>query len=70
MQLHPHMNESGGNIMNNKIQAYGIELKSRPRIKTVKSLDLTGEMGKQIVKSETKLVLKTHKNTFQKLAFI
>ena len=56
--------------MNNKIQAYGIELKSRPRIKTVKSLDLTGEMGKQIVKSETKLVLKTHKNTFQKLAFI
>jgi hypothetical protein len=64
------MNESGGNIMNNKIQAYGIELKSRPRIKTVKSLDLTGEMGKQIVKSETKLVLKTHKNTFQKLAFI
>lgn len=47
---------------------YGVKLKNRPKIKAVIKLDLSGEAGKQIVKSETKLVLRTHKETFEKLA--
>ena len=55
--------------MNDKLQKYGVAvINNRPKIVATKRLDLTGEMGKQIVKSETKLVLRTHKKTFEKLA--
>ena len=47
---------------------YGIELIKRPKIPATKKLDLTGEQGQQIIKSETKLVLRTHKETFKRLA--
>ena len=47
---------------------YGIKLKMRPYIPATFSLDLSGEQGKQIILSETKLALKTHKKTFKKLA--
>ena len=54
--------------MNAKIREYGVEIVDRPMVPAIKKLDLSGEHGKQIVKSETKLVLRTHKRTFQKLA--
>ena len=54
--------------MNKKIEAYGVTAVERPKIKAVKKLDLTGDTGKQIILSETKLALRTHKNTFKKLA--
>ena len=48
---------------------YGLpQANNRPKIKATKQLDLTGKEGKQIIKSETKLVLRTHQQTFQKLA--
>lgn len=49
-------------------QAYGVEIIARPKIKATKRLDLTGEQGRQIVRSETKLALRTHRKTFAKLA--
>lgn len=54
--------------MNRKIEAYGVKAVKRPKIQAVKFLDLSGISGQQIVKSETKLVLRTHKQTFKKLA--
>jgi hypothetical protein len=51
-------------------QKYGVELVKRPHVKAQKKLDLTGDGGKQIVSSETKLVLLRHKNTFTKLAYM
>ena len=54
--------------MNTKIEKYGVKAVKRPEIKAAKNLDLTGELGEQIVKSETKLVLRTHRKTFEKLA--
>ncbi|HAA45196.1 acetyltransferase [Vreelandella venusta] len=54
--------------MNKKIEAYGVKAVKRPKIVASKQLDLSGESGQQIVKSETKLVLRTHKRTFKKLA--
>lgn len=54
--------------MNRKIEAYGVVAVKRPRIQATKKLDLTGDSGQQIVKSETKLALRTHKKTFTKLA--
>ena len=54
--------------MTTKLQNYGVELVSRPKVPAIKKLDLSGEYGKQIVKSETKLALRTHKRTFEKLA--
>lgn len=54
--------------MNTKIEVYGVKAVKRPRIEASKKLDLSGEHGQQIVKSETKLVLRTHKKTFEKLA--
>ncbi|MDZ4297794.1 MAG: acetyltransferase [Moraxellaceae bacterium] len=54
--------------MNSKIEIYGVKAIERPKIAASKKLDLSGEFGQQIVKSETKLVLRTHKRTFQKLA--
>ena len=49
-------------------ELYGIKLKARPHIPATSSLDLSGEQGKQIILSETKLALKTHEKTFKKLA--
>jgi len=57
-----------GVFMNTKIEIYGVKAIKRPKIAASKKLDLSGEFGQQIVKSETKLVLRTHKRTFQKLA--
>ena len=55
-------------FMNTKIEIYGVKAVKRPKIAANKKLDLSGESGQQIVKSETKLVLRTHKRTFEKLA--
>ncbi|WP_432651943.1 acetyltransferase [Pseudoalteromonas arctica] len=55
-------------MMNKKVEAYGVSAVDRPRVKATKSLDLSGESGKQIVKSEAKLALRTHRKTFTKLA--
>jgi len=54
--------------MNSKIEIYGVKAVKRPKIIATKRLDLRGEEGRQIVKSETKLVLRAHKRTFEKLA--
>ncbi len=54
--------------MNHKLNIYGVSIVERPKVKAVKKLDLGGDLGKQIVYSETKLVLRTHKKTFKKLA--
>jgi len=54
--------------MNTKVEDYGVKAVKRPKIKAVKELNLSGEQGRQIVKSETKLVLRTHQRTFSKLA--
>jgi hypothetical protein len=55
-------------MMNKKVEAYGVAAVERPKIKATKQLDLSGEAGRQIVKSETKLALRTHVKTFKKLA--
>lgn len=55
-------------FMTQKTIKYGIEIAKRPKIVATKKLDLTGEQGQQIIKSETKLVLRTHKETFKRLA--
>ncbi|MBD1576646.1 acetyltransferase [Vibrio sp. S11_S32] len=54
--------------MTKKIESYGVQAVVRPKIKASKELDLSGIYGQQIVKSETKLALRTHKKTFDKLA--
>ncbi|WP_054671146.1 acetyltransferase [Parasalinivibrio latis] len=54
--------------MNAKVEAYGVPSVERPKIKATKQLDLTGDSGRQIVKSETKLAMRTHQKTFKKLA--
>jgi len=56
--------------MNTKIEVYGVKSVQRPKVPARKKLDLSGEFGQQIVKSETKLVLRTHKRTFEKLAYM
>ena len=58
----------GTYVMNHKLNTYGVSIVERPKVKAIKKLDLGGDSGKQIVYSETKLVLRTHKKTFQKLA--
>lgn len=55
-------------FMSNKLSKYGVKPINRPKIVATKKLDLTGEQGQQIVKFETKLVLRTHKETFKRLA--
>lgn len=55
-------------MMNKKVEAYGVSAVNRPKIKATKSLDLSGITGQQIVKSEAKLALRTHRKTFTKLA--
>ncbi len=57
-------------IMNFKVEKYGVKAVQRPRIKATKELDLSGLSGQQIVKSETKLALRTHVQTFKKLAYM
>ncbi len=59
---------STGEFMNKKVEQYGLTAVQRPKIKATKRLDLTGYFGQQIVKSETKLVLRTHHTTFKRLA--
>lgn len=54
--------------MNTKISKYGVTPVARPKIVAKKELNLRNELGKQIVLSETKLVLRTHAKTFKKLA--
>lgn len=54
--------------MDKKLEKYGVQAVSRPKIQATKQLDLTGLSGQQIVKSETKLVLRSHIQTFKKLA--
>lgn len=54
--------------MNKKVEAYGVVAVDRPKIKATKQLDLSGEAGQQIVKSETTLALRTHAKTFKRLA--
>ncbi|WP_445398033.1 hypothetical protein [Zobellella sp. An-6] len=52
-----------------KTNKYGLpQAQTRPHIRASKRLDLSGEEGKQIVKSETRLTLKEHQNTFKRLA--
>lgn len=60
------MNENDKiNLMQSR---YGVKYVARPKISATKALDLRGVAGKQIIKSETKLVLRTHAKTFRKLA--
>lgn len=54
--------------MNKKIESYGVGAVERPSVKATKKLDLSGAYGQQIVKSESKLALRTHRKTFEKLA--
>ena len=54
--------------MNRKLESYGVTTVQRPKTKSTKKLNLSGIYGEQIVKSETKLALRTHKNTMKKLA--
>jgi len=56
--------------MNKTIEKYGFKSIQRPKFKASKILNLKGEEGRQIVKSETKLILTQHKKTFDKLAFM
>ena len=55
-------------MINKKIEKYGVIAVERPQIPATKQLDLTGDSGQQIVKSETKLALRTHAKTFKRLA--
>ena len=55
-------------MINKKIEKYGVTAVERPKIPATKQLDLTGDSGQQIVKSETKLALRTHAKTFKRLA--
>ncbi|WIG69883.1 acetyltransferase [Photobacterium damselae] len=58
----------GGLTRNKKVESYGVTAIDRPKIKATKHLDLSGVYGQQIVKSESKLALRTHRKTFEKLA--
>lgn len=54
--------------MNLKVEMYGLEPVSRPKIKATKVLDLSGESGRKIIESEARRILKIHRKTFEKLA--
>ena len=59
----------GDLTMSNDQNPYGLpQTKNRPKVKATKKLDLSGNEGQQIIKSETKLTLRTHQKTFKKLA--
>jgi hypothetical protein len=59
---------SEGAIMKETLEIYGVKRVRRPHIKATKKLNLNGDIGEQLIKSETKLVLRTHEKTFRKLA--
>ena len=54
--------------MKDTLQKYGVKKIKRPHITATKKLDLNGDIGEQIIKSETKRVLRKHSKTFRKLA--
>ena len=55
--------------MTDSLNPYGLpQASNRPKVKATKKLNLNSEEGKQIIKSETKLVLRTYRKTFEKLA--
>lgn len=54
--------------MSEKFEKYHVATVNRPKIVATKKLDLSGKQGEQIIKSETKLVLRTHSETFKRLA--
>ena len=56
--------------MNKKVENYGVSAVNSPKVTATKVLDLSGDAGKQIVRSETKLALRTHSKTFEKLAYM
>ena len=66
--LHEHGWGDFGEKMNKRIESYGVDVVKRPKIKATRKLDLSGTYGQQIVKSESKLALRTHRKTFEKLA--
>jgi hypothetical protein len=47
---------------------YGVKIKKRPHISQKIAIDLSGQQGKQIILSETKLALLAHQKTFKRLA--
>lgn len=59
---------SAGDSMNKIVEKYGLKPVSRPKVRLVRELDLSGLKGKEIVRSKTKLVMQLHKKTFSKLA--
>jgi len=54
--------------MNRIIEKYGLTPVSRPKVKLSRELDLSGQKGKEIARSKTKLVMQVHQKTFAKLA--
>lgn len=54
--------------MKDTLQKYGVQKIKRPHIKATKELDLNGDIGEQIITSETKGALRKHSKTFRKLA--
>lgn len=54
--------------MNTNLEIYGVNIVTRPKIKATKKIDLSGDYGRQLVNTETRLALRTHKRTFKKLA--
>ena len=47
---------------------YGVNYIARPHIKATKKFELTGEIGKEVIKAETEKVLRIHKKTFERLS--
>ena len=54
--------------MNRIVEKYGLKPVSRPKVKLLRELDLSGQKGREIVRSKTKLVMQFHKRTFARLA--
>lgn len=55
--------------MNKKVENYGLKPVARPKIPATPRLDLTGATTeKPIIESKTKLVLRSHTQTFKRLA--
>ena len=54
--------------MRAELSRYGVKIVKRPKILATKKLDLSGEQGKQIIKSETKIAMRSHAKTLAKLA--
>lgn len=54
--------------MNKIVKKYGVKPVSRPKVRLSRELNLSSLAGKEIVRSNTKLVMQLHKKTFSKLA--